>query len=312
MEELNSFILNDINRYLDKQIDNLNIYTTQELIDIYENNIKNILDKSDKVIEYSNIDYININEYNFEKIPENVSISTISIGCNLGTPFCMENIYNHLSLNKNDIIAIKSSKGIRCIDEYKIKFKSTNKNSKKIFYNQNTIIIKVRENVYINILVFKNGALHLSGCKNLIDVNIIINKLITRLSEKQDNILYVEDATKFKLTKFKIDFINSNFGVNYAINKVNLYKILTEQNILCRLSPIHTCVNIKYKINNETYISIFVFQTGNIIITGAKTAEHIKEAYIFIVKILNKYKSNIIKRDINKILTQEEFDEIFL
>ena len=145
MEELNDFILNDINRYLDKQIDNLNIYTTQQLIDIYENNIKNILNKSDKVIKYSNIDYININEYNFEKIPENVSISTISIGCNLGTPFCMENIYNHLQLNKNDIIAIKSSKGIRCIDEYKEKFKSTNKNSKKIFYNQNTIIIKVRE-----------------------------------------------------------------------------------------------------------------------------------------------------------------------
>ena len=40
MEELNDFILNDINRYLDKQIDNLNIYTTQQLIDIYENNIK--------------------------------------------------------------------------------------------------------------------------------------------------------------------------------------------------------------------------------------------------------------------------------
>ena len=62
---------------------------------------------------------------------------------------------------------------------------------------------------------------------------------------------------------------NSNFGVNYLINKENLHRILQDKNIRSTLSPIHSCVNIKHKISNdETYISIFVFQTGNIIITG--------------------------------------------
>ena len=255
---------------------------------------------------------IKINEYNMENIPKNVSISTMSIGCNLGTSFYIENIYDSLPLNTDDIIAVKSSKGIKCLDEYITKFKSTNKNSKKNFYNQNTLIIKINNDIFINIKLFKNGSLQLSGCKNLTDVHIALQKLIKRLSERYDDIVFVEDVTKFKLTKFKIDFINSNFGVNYLINKISLYQLLTEQNILCRLSAIHSCVNIKYKIDNDKYISIFVFQTGNIIITGAKTVENIRDAYIFIVQILNKYKTKIIKKDISKILTQEEFDEIFI
>jgi hypothetical protein len=124
-------------------------------------------------------DYINTNDYNMDKIPSNVSISTMSIGCNLGTSFNMKNIYNHLILLNDNIIAIKSSEGIRCIDEFKSKFKSTNKNSKKNFYNQNTIIMRIDEDKFINIKLFKNGSLQMSGCKALADVNIAIYKLIS-------------------------------------------------------------------------------------------------------------------------------------
>jgi TATA-box binding protein (TBP) (component of TFIID and TFIIIB) len=258
------------------------------------------------------INYINVDDYNMDKIPENVSISTMSIGCNLGTLFNVENIYNNLRLDSDNIIAIKSGKGVKCLDEYLHKFKSTNKNSERNFYNQITLIIKVRNDIFINILLFKNGSLHLSGCKSLIDVNIIINKLIMRLSEKDGEITYVENADNFRLNKFKIDFINSNFGVNYLINKVSLSRILTEKKILCRLSEKHACVNIKHKINADIYVSIFLFQTGNIIITGAKTPEHIKKAYIFMVKTLNKYKTLILKMDIKNILTAEEYEEIFI
>ena len=265
------------------------------------------------------IDYINIDNYNMDKIPEKVSISTMSFGCNLGTSFNMKNIYDHLLLSNDNIIAIKSAKGIRVLEEFKIKFKSTNKNSKKNFYNQNTIIMRIDDDNFINIKLFKNGSLQMSGCKSLVDVNISLYRLITRLSEKitintedeENEISFVEDIDNFRLLKFKIDFINCNFAVNYLINKSELYKLLIEQKISCMLSPNHACVNIKYKISSSVKISIFVFQTGNIIITGAKIAEHIKDAYVFIVKFLNKYKQQIIKRDISSILTPEDFEEIF-
>jgi TATA-box binding protein (TBP) (component of TFIID and TFIIIB) len=265
------------------------------------------------------IDYINIDNYNMDKIPEKVSISTMSFGCNLGTSFNMKNIYDHLLLSNNNIIAIKSSEGIKALDEFKSKFKSTNKNSKKNFYNQNTIIIRIDEEKFINIKLFKNGSLQMSGCKSLFDVNIALYKLITRLSEKLtienddviNEITFVENIDDFRLLKFKIDFINCNFAVNYLINKTELYKLLIEQKISCMLSPNHACVNIKHKISSTVKISIFVFQTGNIIITGAKIAEHIKEAYVCILKFLKKYKQQIKKRDISKLLTVEELEEIF-
>ena len=51
---------------------------------------------------------------------------------------------------------------------------------------------------------------------------------------------------------------------------------------------------------------------GDVVPTKITQNINIRDAYIFIVKILNKYKTKIIKKDISKILTQEEFDEIFI
>ena len=68
------------------------------------------------------------------------------------------------------------------------------------------------------------------------------------------------------------------------------------------MNHVFMCVNIKHtnSINPESKpTSIFVFQSGNIIITGAKYIENILEAYEFIRKILNKNVSKIIRKEIN-------------
>jgi TATA-box binding protein (TBP) (component of TFIID and TFIIIB) len=302
------------------------------------------------------INYLDIDLFHMEEIPANVSISTMSLACYLGTLFKTDNIYKYMILESNYIVAVKSSKGMRCIEEYKGKFKSTKKNSGKNFFNQNTIIIHIIEDRFLNIKLFKNGSIQMTGCKFLSDVNIAINKLIFKLKEKLivkiDNIMneitFVDDPNSLYMSKFKIDLINSNFGVTYLINKENLFNILSSKNILCRLSSQHSCVNIKYKVKTKTkpkpkpktktktkidtintiesintsesidstlieiesYVSIFVFQTGNIIITGAKKAEHVKDAYFYIVYLLNQNKKNIMKKDISKILTIEDINEI--
>jgi TATA-box binding protein (TBP) (component of TFIID and TFIIIB) len=309
-----------MNTYSQKSINNLK---NKKNVEIIENDNSDILEEYDEIeIEENNnfVNFIDIESYNMTQIPTNVSISTMSLACNLGTLFKTENIYKYMILDSNNIVAVKSSKGMRCIRDYKSKFKSTNKNSKKNFYNQNTIIIKVMDDKYLNIKLFKNGSIQMTGCKQLSDANIAVNKLISKLKEKLmvktetgfTEITFVENAENLTMIKFKIDLINSNFGVNYLINKENLYKLLTEKNILCRLSAIHSCVNVKYKVldQEDTYVSIFVFQTGNIIITGAKKAEYVKDAYNYIVQFLNQNKLKIMKKDISKILSAEDFKEI--
>ena len=278
-----------------------------------------IFDEIDILDNNTFINYIDISTYNMNIIPSNVSISTMSLACGFETSIKTDNIFKYMILEDDNIIAIKSAGGIRCLQNYKQKFKSINKNSKRLFYNQNTIIIRVDENRFVNIKLFKNGSMQMTGCKYLNDANIVINKLVKKLKEKLIiktdtgliEIDFVENNEAFNITKFKIDLINSNFGVNYLINKENLHRILQDKNIRSTLSPIHSCVNIKHKISNdETYISIFVFQTGNIIITGAKKPEHVKETYSYIVKFLNENKSRIIKKDINKLLSREEIIEV--
>jgi TATA-box binding protein (TBP) (component of TFIID and TFIIIB) len=266
-----------------------------------------------KEINQTYKNYIDYTQFNMGLIPQNVSISTMSYSCHLGTLFKLENIYNHMLLNTDDIIIIKSGKGMRCCPGFETKFKSTNKNKNKNFYNQYTIIMKVREDVHINIKLFKNGSIQMTGVKEITDTNIAINKLINRLKEvfvlANEEITFVENPDNLAITRFNTDLINSDFGVKYLINRDQLYQLLIKNNILCRISSIHACVNIKYKIgtidNIIVYVSIFVFQTGKIIIIAKKSA-YIKSAYYYIVRFLNEHKLTIMKKDINSILNDEE------
>lgn len=290
------------------------------------NNILNNFNDYNEIIEiednkeYLSRDLIGIESFNMDILPKNLSICTMSLACNLGTKFRVDNIYKYLQLESNYIVAIKSPLGLRCIEEIRKKFKSTNKNSKKVFSNQYTIIIQISDTRFLNIKLFKNGSIQMTGCKELSDANIAINKLIKKLSEKlyikNNNVLteitFVDEPENLKMSNFKIDLIVSNFGVNYLINKESVYNLLNEKNILSRLSAQHSCVNIKHKISTEenVFISIFVFQTGNIIITGGKKAEYVKEAYNFIVGFLSNNKQKIMKKDISKLLNTDNFKQI--
>ena len=235
----------------------MDIYKETKMED--KENIEYIYEPEQKII-----DYINIDSYEMNAIPANVSISTMSLTCYLGTLFKMENIYDYMILELSNIVEIKSSKGRKYIKGY------TPKSKKGNFFNQTTITMKVEENKYINIKLFKNGSIQMTGCRDLNHANIVINKLIYKLGERliveNKEVTFVEEPNNLSVSKFKIDLINSNFGINYNINREQLYNILTKDGVFCRLSSIHACVNIKFKSktldeqdnNTETLVSIFV------------------------------------------------------
>lgn len=289
------------------------------------NNINEIEDTINKAInqnlfnkelENNNEIYkmIDINLFNMHYLPNNVSISTMGITCSLCDNLNISNIFKYITLDINNIVAVKSSIGIRYIPEY-IKNLNFNKNSKKNFFNQMTIIINIHDQNYLNIKLFKNGSLQITGCKDLKHAFIGLNKLIIKLKEKvfelNNEILYINNINTLNISKFKINLINCNFQMNYNINRDKLYSILINERIQCRISTTHACVNIKYKIIDNIYVSIFIFQTGNIIITGAKCFEYVKLTYRFIIRFLNKYKKFIIKKDytdiLNKIIDNPEY-----
>lgn len=274
-------------------------------------------------IDYKYIDIIGHEKNEIKDLPDGVTISTMCASSKLNSLVNVVNIKDHLQLNEDDVITVKMSDDKkRTLVPVKIKNKRLSTKVKEVkqnsFYNQITVVIRIGSGPVvdwetepkINLKLFKNGSIQMSGCKSLKNVNIVLNKLIYRLQQVKAKIedgkivekKYIESNEKLELCSFKVDMINSNYKVNMQIDRAKLYSLLIKKKIKSSFEPcIRACVIIKY--TPETYndegkeISIFVFQKGNIIITGARTKPHILAAYKYINNILVTHYDEVNKKD---------------
>ena len=278
----------------------------------------------DKEIINNYKDYINFDKYEVNNLPKGVSISTMCCSAKLGVNVLTDNIQKYMKLEEDYILTVKvNNDDRRSILENKTKNKKKKTSVKKVkqqkFYNQITVVMRIYEGrttenlddeKKINVKLFKNGSIQMSGCKRIEEVNIVINKLIKKLKEtkvklvdgKPVEINFIEDPGKILIHDFKIDMINSNYRVNLQIDRTNFYKLLLKKKISASYEKcIRACVIIKYcpleENPQEKEISIFVFQKGNIIITGAKSRRHISSAYEYLNKIILEHVEEISRKD---------------
>lgn len=273
--------------------------------------------------DYQFLDLINWKKHEVDNLPNGVSISTMCCSAKIGCEISIENIQDYLQLNKNDVLSVKvNDSKIRTLLEQKVKNRRKKKVTKKgktqKFYNQITVVIRIgsgttediNKEKSINVKLFKNGSIQMSGCKRIEEVNTVINKLIYRLKEvkgkkiedKIEQIKFVDDSSKVNVNGFKIDMINSNYQVNLQIDRSKFYKLLLKKKISASYEKcIRACVIIKYSppVDNELEkeISVFVFQKGNIIITGAKSKNQVSAAYNYLNDILVEHADEISKKD---------------
>ncbi len=282
-------------------------------------------------------DYIEVDKKEVKNLPAGISVSTMCSSCKLNTRLNIPNIEKYLLLNSDDILTVKVSKErLRTLINVKnkpkrmkkVESKQKNKDtSKNYFYNQITVVVRVdhgttkdlNEVPKINMKLFRNGSVQMSGCKSLKNINFALNKLISKLKEVKGKIedgkivekTFIEEPDKITIKDFKIDMINSNYQVSMQLDRDKLYNLLLKKKIKSSYEPcIRACVIIKYvpaKENSEQKeVSIFVFQKGNIIITGARSQSHIISAYNYINDILLTHKDEIIKKD------EKEEEELIL
>jgi len=235
------------------------------------------------------------------------------------------------------------------------------KRSKNRFFNQVTAYIKLSIadqtdpgmsedkkkkliDRYINVKIFKNGSLQMTGIKKTKECNIIINKLFKEIINPintnsiitypvgtilPDFMQVVEEPntmlnflellepvelpvllTHLKITDFSIRMINSNCQVPFKINRDILFQLLKKDKIKCRYDPnSHACVNIRYDINSNDKVSIFVFQSGSIIITGGKKILDINKGYHYIMSIISKHYEAIKKKDLDNYINSLDDDD---
>lgn len=244
---------------------------------------------------------------------DNLRISTMTAICNISNEINLKNCYENLKIN--DIIHFIEFKGYPNKGYSKKAQKKKRKiKEKKVFYNQITIHVYLDK--IINVKIFNNGRIQMTGLKskdqglNVIDILI---KEITR--HNIDNCIFDEDL---KLSNYKIVLINSDFDIKYKINRDILHRDIINLGMYSSYEPtIYPGVNIKYYYNNNNgicncvnkctgkgngcgdgqckKITIAVFNSGKIIITGGNTFDQVIVSYNFIYNLLKnkeKYENN--------------------
>lgn len=267
-----------------------------------------------------------------------IKISTITLDCKLHTLIDVDTFSQNVELKENEIVCIKyGNRNNTATNRTIVSLTPKKKPSTRVFFNQVTILMKPTNNPernFINIKVFKNGSLQMTGCKDMNDFINVTNTLIRILKTGKENTQYIDSPETIGIYDAKIRLINSNFDVNYEIDKKRLADILKEQHhkytkdieigfvkFKYSSSGNHSCVNIKYIYEDGAGVSdlrsqvsapliggpsIFVFRSGSIIITGAKNLQQIIAAYHYIQKILAKYLTQIKIVKLDPIAVQKE------
>lgn len=241
-------------------------------------------------------------------------------------------IYAEYGKKKSDTIHKGFCK--KClINKRKISVKS------KRFDNQVTIVYRrneVRDDVIymnmLNIKVFRNGNVQITGIKYIEQGSIMIDIIIQMLRDIAARLPSIVDTETLKNANYKVRLINSDFKIGFPVKRELLHKMFCRTyDHDCSFEPcIYPGVKIQYFYNESNIfqnglcrctskcevgkgngiddksckkITIAVFQSGSIIITGAHNHKQIQKAYTFITNIMLKHRDDIEKK--NFLQTQE-------
>jgi|TARA_B110000967_G_C18874181_1_gene557248 TATA-box binding protein (TBP) (component of TFIID and TFIIIB) len=252
-------------------------------------------------------------------------ISTITIVSELNTHIDLIQLFESLQINDKIKYIEKgdSQKGTSS----KAKRKSRKPEKKKVFFNQATI--QYFHNKLVNVKLFNNGKIQMTGLKYEEQGKEVLEELIQMILEIQEKQLeegIVEKdifTTKGEiyLSNYRVVLINSDFDMKYPINRENLHREMVDPEVSMYSSYepcIYPGVNIKYFYNLEheggvcqcnricsgkgggngdgdcKKVTIAVFKSGKIIITGAMCKEQLTIAHDYISEFIESRKSSLL------------------
>ena len=285
----------------------------------------------------SNLNKFNLNTFNKNlKItiePTKLRISTMTVCCDLSCQINTVHLYNKFlppeNILQNGGCLAKKTKYKSNIKNLIIGCKAENyetkgyfdKEKKSNFYNSAALNLLIFNNKCINIKVFKNGKIQMTGVPSeevgKKAVNIIINYLKNIPNcENTDNKI-VNNLDDLNCRNFRIVLINSDYFCGYQIKRENLNRLLIEKyNLIVSFeSENYPGVKLEYFWNKNTLdtehegrcicdkkclgkgdgltknnckkITVSTFQSGKVIVTGARNTEQLYSAYNYINKVFN-------------------------
>lgn len=168
------------------------------------------------------------------------------------------------------------------------------------FYNQITLMYKDSFSTK-SIKIFPNGSIQVAGCSDLINCSHIIKMLETILKKFDKNILPPANS-------FRVVMINSNFSLNHNINLVSTAEHFKSYGDVFKVSfepDRYSAVKVKFQPSSDMKeVTVSIFSTGKIIITGAETLKEIAFAY----NIINHHINEKPELRVGEVENKESFD----
>jgi TATA-box binding protein (TBP) (component of TFIID and TFIIIB) len=233
-------------------------------------------------------------------------ISTMTFISHIDSIINLQDVYDRTDINESISYLEYADNEPKGTKKKKVKKRKRDDHKKrKFFYNQVTMHIVLDK--IINVKIFNNGGVQMTGLKHYEQTEKIL-KLLTDLFFEKELIQSKEITSK------KIVLINSDFDIGFKIDREKLHRLVSDKEYYSSFEPIiYPGVNIKYYFNEKNpiqngicqccsicdgkglndnckKITIAVFKSGKIIITGGQCIQHINTAYEFINTIIHDNK----------------------
>jgi hypothetical protein len=133
--------------------------------------------------------------------------------------------------------------------------------------------------------LFSNGSVQVAGCSNVLDCKRIVAQLAVLLP------LILNKSININFSLFKIVMINTNFSVNKTLNLYKLKRVLENDS---KFEVIYEPSNyagaiVKFEPKRHMKrVTVNIFSSGSIIITGAETLMEVAHAYRTINHMISK------------------------
>ncbi len=173
----------------------------------------------------------------------------------------------------------------------------------------------------VNIKLFANGGIQMTGISSDKFARNTLEWFITECKRLPRSPFHSTPS----IEKFSIQLVNSDFSVGAPLWRDRIHNVFIKDYKLYSLfeSTIYQGVNTKYYYNKKgdtkrpgqccckkacrgqgngdgdgecKRITLAIFQTGNIIITGARDMEQIEEAHRFLIDVLNKNATYFVRK----------------
>ena len=257
----------------------------------------------------------------------------MTVTANWGSPILLDSLFDQLKgycipIGYPDEGILKFEHKTQVVGAcYKDLF-TNRKMTNKSFFNQDTLILRRRFGAgwkEVNMKLFGNGGIQMTGVPSqefaVASVTWLLDLIRTLPQSPFPPSSAEATAAPISIQKISVPLINTDYSLNYDINQDNLHRIFIERyNLFSMLEKtIYQGVNTKYYYNSTNKakgvcacptfckgqglgngvgeckrITMSIFRTGKIIITGARTMAQIEETYEFLNHILRTHASEVL------------------